>query len=69
MPAIHPVHALQAKLEDRRLKLVEELAAAAEPSTDRLSALAALQAALMAVREEIEAHGPRLGWGDRGELS
>lgn len=64
MPTTHPVHSLQAKLESLRLKLVENLAEASEPSSEQLAALANVQAALLAVREEIAAHGTRLGWGD-----
>jgi hypothetical protein len=65
----HPVHTLRANLETARLKAVEALAATDGAfSTDRLGELATLQAALTAVREEIEAHGTRLGWGDEDEL-
>ncbi len=69
MSTIHPVHALNAKLESRRLKLVENIAAADEPSADQITALADLQNALAAVREEIASHGPRLGWGSPDELN
>ena len=68
MSTSHPVHALNAKLESRRLKLVEDIAAAGDPSADQIKSLADLQNALTAVREEIASHGPRLGWGSPGEL-
>jgi hypothetical protein len=65
----HPVHTLRANLESARLKAVETLAATEGAfSTNALQELAALQAALTAVREEIEAHHGRLGWGDQDEL-
>jgi hypothetical protein len=61
----HPVHALCSALERQRRKFVETLAAhrGAVPQRD-LQDLAELQMALMAVREEIETHSFRLGWGD-----
>jgi hypothetical protein len=63
----HPVHALQANLEAACLKFVETLAAKEGPPTpDELRELATIHAALSAVREEIETHGPRLGWGNKG---
>ena len=65
----HPVHDFQAKLEAARLKLVETLAGKESPPTaDGLRELATIHAALSAVREEIERHGARLGWGSTGEL-
>ena len=64
MTKLHPVHVLQANLEAARLKLIETLAAREGiPNQDALRELA-----LSAVREEIETHSARLGWGDRGEL-
>jgi hypothetical protein len=63
------VHVLQANLEAARLKIVETLAAKGGPPTpDALGELATIHAALSAVREEIETHGTRLGWGSKGEL-
>lgn len=65
----HPVHALRANLETARLTAVETLAAKATAILpDDLKELAALQAALTAVREEIESHGGKLGWGPTPEL-
>jgi hypothetical protein len=69
MTNLHPVHALQANLEAARLKLVETLAAKGGPLTpDALRELAIIHAALSAVREEIDKHGVRMGWGGKGEL-
>jgi hypothetical protein len=68
MSTIHPVHTLNANLESKRLKLVESIAAQGEPSADQIRSLADLQNALVAVREEIASHGPRLGWGAPDEL-
>ena len=65
----HPVHALRANLEAARLKAVEALAAKENAiPPDALRELATLQAALTAVREEIEAHSAKLGWGSTAEL-
>ena len=52
-----------------RLKLIETLAVKeGVPDPDALRELATIHAALSAVREEIETHSARLGWGDSGEL-
>jgi hypothetical protein len=65
----HPIHTLRANLETARLKAIETLAATeGKFSPDALRELAILQAALNAVREEIQAHGERLGWGGQDEL-
>lgn len=63
MSAPHPVHALLAKLEAKRLKLVEKLAVDGTLSNEAVRELANLQAAIAAVREEIEVHDPKVGWG------
>ena len=69
MTKLHPVHDLQASLEAARLKAIEALAGKeAPPTPDALQELATIHAALSAVREEIETHGTRLGWGNKGEL-
>ncbi|MEJ0006531.1 MAG: hypothetical protein WDM77_09235 [Steroidobacteraceae bacterium] len=65
MATMHPIHSLCTMLETERLHAVERLAAKnGTPGRDALEELAALQMALMAVREEIETHSIRLGWGD-----
>ncbi|WP_037490019.1 hypothetical protein [Sphingobium indicum] len=65
----HPVHSLRANLEAARLKAVERLAATDRAfSADALQELATLQTALTAVREELEAHGAKLGWGGGDDL-
>jgi hypothetical protein len=62
----HPVHALEASLETARFKAVEELASkGGVPSADDVRHLAALQAALTAVREEIDDHGDKLCWSGK----
>ena len=69
MANVHPVHDLQANLEAARLQAVKTIAGTGSPPTaDDLRELAIIQAALSAVREEIELHGARLGWGSQGEL-
>jgi len=65
----HPVQTLQENLQAARLTAIEALAATdGAYSIDALRELAALQTALTAVREEIEAHAGRLGWGSGTEL-
>jgi hypothetical protein len=60
----HPVHALKSHLEAARLTAVQALAAnESAVSPNDLKDLALIQAALVAVREEIAAHGGKLGWG------
>jgi hypothetical protein len=67
MTTPHPVHALKAKLQAARLKTIETLASQdVAISSDALRELAAIQIALTAVRDEIEDHGVKLGWGDSG---
>jgi hypothetical protein len=64
-----PVHQLRSELEAARLRAVEALAArggALDP--EMLREVATLQAALTAVREEIEAHAGRMGWGPEEPL-
>lgn len=68
MSAQHPVHSLRNALEDERLKLVEELAAKGLEATDIIKQLALVQAALTAVRDEIEEHSMHLGGGGEKEL-
>ena len=59
-----PIHSLAANLESERLKEIQALAAkGGTPSADALQKLAFLQAALVAVREEIDAHSVRIGGG------
>ncbi len=65
----HPVHALRGNREAARLEAIEALASKdGAISPDALRDLATIQAALTAVREEIEAHGEKLGWGSREAL-
>jgi hypothetical protein len=69
LPDTHPVHALRARLEDERLDAVQKLAATSTAlNSAALSELAYLQLALTAVREEIEAHSVKLGWGSEETL-
>ena len=67
MSATHPVHTLLANLRTRRLDLVQTIAKEGA-SSSQLKELAMLQCALMAIREEIEVHAPKLGWGGGHEL-
>jgi hypothetical protein len=68
MTAPHPIHALRTNLETKRLELVEKLSAGGTLSADVLRDVAVVQTALMAVREAIETHGPKVGWGSGKEL-
>ena len=66
----HDVHTLQGNLETERLNAVEALAAAdGVPTSGAVRELAAIQTALTAVREVIESHGGRLGWGSAAPLA
>jgi len=76
MTDLHPIHSLEASLETARLKAIEDLVskelASKDPaskdvgiSPEALRDLAVIQSALSAVREEIDAHGEKLGWGSR----
>ncbi len=74
MTATHPIHALRASLEDKRLEAVQALAdlgATAGTPLDPtiLAELALIQLALTAVREEIDAHSVKLGWGSAEALA
>ena len=66
-----PIHALKYVLETARLNAVRELAAdGATPavSTEALQRVAFIQMALVAVREEIAAHEPKVGGGGEQPL-
>ena len=65
-----PIHSLAANLENARLKEIQALAAkGGTPSADALQKLAFLQAALVAVREEIVAHSVSIGGGSEKTLA
>jgi hypothetical protein len=58
----HPLHTLRGQLEALRVQTLDRLAASEAPlTTDALQELAAIQAALTAVREEMQSRG--VGWG------
>jgi hypothetical protein len=65
----HPIRILASNLEDKRLRLIEKIATDASMSADAMKELATVQTALMAVREAIDEHGPRMGWGSDHELA
>jgi hypothetical protein len=69
MMTSHPVRNLASNLEEMRLQLIEKLASDASMSADAMKELATVQAALAAVREAIDEHGPRMGWGSDHELA
>jgi hypothetical protein len=67
-----PVHLLRDRLETARVKAIEALASQ-DCAVDRLPAnllseVAELHVVLMAVREEIERHEPREGYGSERPL-
>ena len=69
MAQSHSVHTLQENLEAERLKAVEALAVEeGGVSPEAVQELATIQSALVAVREVIESHGGRLGWGSPAPL-
>jgi hypothetical protein len=64
----HPLQALQSHLEIARLKALDALAANQRAvSPGDLKEVAVIQAALVAVREEIAAQIGKLGWGTGAE--
>jgi hypothetical protein len=65
MTTSHPISILASNLDDKRLQLIEKLATTTDKSisADVMKELATVQAALTAVREAIDEHGPRMGWG------
>jgi hypothetical protein len=65
----HPIRILASNLEDKRLQLIEKLAKDTSMSADAMKELATVQTALTAVREAIDEHGPRMGWGSDQELA
>ena len=69
MTTSHPVQSLASNLDDKRLQLIEKLAKDKSISADVMKELATVQAALTAVREAIDEHGPRMGWGSDQELA
>jgi hypothetical protein len=68
MATPNSVQKFLANLERERHTLVERFASEAAPTADELRALATVQGALTAVREEIDTHGVRLGWGSKDKL-
>jgi hypothetical protein len=65
----HPIRILASNLENRRLQLIEKLASDTSMSADAMKEPATVQTALTAVREAIDEHGPRMGWGSDQELA
>ena len=66
-----PVHALRDVLETARLNAIQELAAGGVTptvSTEALRRVAFIQMALVAVREELAAHEPKVGGGSEQPL-
>lgn len=67
-----PIHALRDVLETARLQAIQELASAdgvtAAVSTEDLRRIAFIQLALVAVREELAAHEPKVGGGSEQPL-
>jgi hypothetical protein len=65
-----PIHHLRAALEAQRLLAVEELSAkGGNLPAEALQKLAAIQAALTAVSEEIKAHEVKVGGGSETPLA
>jgi hypothetical protein len=70
MMTSHPIRNLASNLEEKRLQLVEKLASdMMSISADAIKELATVQTALTAVREALDEHGPRMGWGSDQELA
>lgn len=70
--SMKPIHALEEALEATRLEEIERLATngiqSGQIPIGSLGPLASVQAALMAVREEIAAHEIKLGGGSEKPL-
>jgi len=68
MTTSHPISILASNLDEKRLQLIEKLATTDKSiSADVMKELATVQAALTAVREAIDEHGPRNGLGQRDQ--
>jgi hypothetical protein len=67
---IKPIHALRDTLEVARQQAIQELAdgSTSAVSTESLRRLAFIQTALVAVREELAEHEPKLGGGSEEPL-
>ena len=63
MQTVHPIHSLRRKLETARLELVQRIASDDVLSAEALRELSIIQGSLMAVREEIGSHDPKIGSG------
>jgi hypothetical protein len=66
-----PIHALRDVLETARLQAIQELAAdgvTPAVSPEALRRVAFIQIALVAVREELAAHEPKVGGGSEQPL-
>jgi hypothetical protein len=67
-----PLHALRDILEAARMQAIQELAAdgvTPAVSTEALRRVAFIQIALVAVREELAAHEPKVGGGSEQPLA
>jgi hypothetical protein len=71
-PAVSPIHALRDHLEAARLEAITQAAdSVGRPdsvSVEAASRIGHLHMALLAVRDEIEAHTPKLGAGSEQPL-
>lgn len=69
---VQPLHALRDILEAARMQAIQELASAdgvtPAVSTEALRRVAFIQIALVAVREELAAHEPKVGGGSEQPL-
>jgi hypothetical protein len=67
-----PIHELQHHLEQQRLQVIEAMASRAsirsEPSDGDLLKLAAIQMAIIAIRDELTSHEPKPGSGSETPL-
>ncbi|MBS7700518.1 MULTISPECIES: hypothetical protein [unclassified Chelatococcus] len=69
MSDVNPVRTLCSNLEAARIDAVVKAASAETLTTADIENLHKIQVALMAVRETLDEHSARLGWGsDEGNL-
>ena len=62
------IEALRARLEQERLRAIMAVAGAGEADSESVARIGHLHLALLAVRDEIDAHAPKLGTGSEAPL-
>lgn len=68
MTTDQPIRTLRDNLEEARLELIQRIASDGTLPADALRELSIIQVSLMAVRDEIASHEPRVGFGAEKSL-